>query len=296
MQATGHWSTTGLYPWSLIFLVFINDLNHNCHPDKLVLFADDTTFLTHGVSNDDFLINQERHLATIQNWFVSNKLKLNVDKTQHIFFSTYTTNVQSVKCLGVHVDNKLQWHTHVDYLARKLAICTFQIRKLIKLTNIETTKCYYYSNFQSILSYGVTLWGMCASVERLFVIQKYAIRAMCCVKHQEHCKPLFAKLNILTLPCLLILECLLFVKANMNNQESQKHSYNTRHNEQLYIPLHRLTRTQRQPIFYMSTKLFNSISRETQSLPMAKFKLVVRKYLLQEAFYSLDEFLTNCQI
>ena len=71
----------------LVFLIYINDIVNSSNVLSFVLFADDTTLY---VKNDFIesaieILNTE--LAKVASWFDSNKLTLNVNKTQMIMLS-----------------------------------------------------------------------------------------------------------------------------------------------------------------------------------------------------------------
>ena len=71
----------------LLLLIYINDIVNSSNVQSFVLFADDTTAY---VQNDSIcsaieILNTE--LAKVALWFDSNKLTLNVNKTQMIMLS-----------------------------------------------------------------------------------------------------------------------------------------------------------------------------------------------------------------
>ncbi len=71
-----------------------------------------------------------------------------------------------------------------------------------------TLRKVYFAKFQSILTYGLTIWGG-TSVEnfnRLFIIQKRAIRIIHGAPPDEHCQQLFKTFRVMTLACLYIFE------------------------------------------------------------------------------------------
>lgn len=228
-----------------------------------------------------------------QQWLSANSLKLNTEKTQQLEFSTrYTAEGSSkVKFLGIVMDTNLNWKGHIDYIAPKLNITVYQIRKLINLTSLETSLNFYFSHFYSILTYGVILWGNSCNYIRIFRIQKRAVRALCGTGPYEHCKPLFQKLQIMTLPCIFIYNCLIFVKTDHHSfaRNSEFHTYDTRNKNNLLIPHHRVTQTQ-QPINYLAIKLFNKLPNEIKSLPFSKFKTTIKVILVKYAFYSVREY------
>ena len=102
-----------------------------------MLFADDTNLF---YSNKNLVkltdtVNAELKKASA--WFRSNKLSLNVKKTNYMFFgnnrrkcnsnmslvidSTAILETSSAKLLGVIMDSGLTWKSHVDYLKTKIA-------------------------------------------------------------------------------------------------------------------------------------------------------------------------------
>ena len=98
----------------------------------MVLFADDTTLLnTH--NNKNFLEFSIVHdLDILMTWFKANQLLLNLGKTVVINFWEHQGRnsvtlgrieipiVTSTKFLGIHLDNRISWSTHIDQLHKKL--------------------------------------------------------------------------------------------------------------------------------------------------------------------------------
>ena len=70
----------------LLFLVFINDLPNTVQHGLSLLFADDTTLL-HSHTNINYLKwTVEDDLNRLMDWFMANKLTLNLDKTVCLVF------------------------------------------------------------------------------------------------------------------------------------------------------------------------------------------------------------------
>ena len=117
----------------LLFLLYINDLHVHCTVHH---FADDTNLLIINKSLKRLhkLLNSD--LKDLTNWLNGNKISLNVSKTELIIFKPkrkpldfnmkiklngkrlYPTD--SVKYLGVKIDSKLNWKSHVNVTATKL--------------------------------------------------------------------------------------------------------------------------------------------------------------------------------
>ena len=108
----------------LIFLIFCNDLNIHLEYMKCIQFADDTTLYL-GYPDPNRLRDMiEKDLKVLQDWFRTNKLTLNVEKSVCLIFndracknmdmslSLSGKNIpveRETKFLGVWLDKDLKW-------------------------------------------------------------------------------------------------------------------------------------------------------------------------------------------
>ena len=119
--------------------------------------------------------------------------------------------VSEFKYLGVHFDNKLNWHSHIEYLCTKLSQAAGVIYKLKKLAPRAVLKTVYYSIVDSHLRYGILAWFSAKStaLQRLNCIHKKIIKYM---KFENETLPkAFENLNILSIANLHQLELTKFV-------------------------------------------------------------------------------------
>ena len=78
--------------------------------------------------------NVVHELSLFSDWFIANKLSLNINKTNFIVFNNthnYVFNIstngqklepaKSVKFLGVIIDCKLTWQEHINHISSKIA-------------------------------------------------------------------------------------------------------------------------------------------------------------------------------
>ena len=65
------------------------------------------------------------------------------------------SNIEYSKFLGLMINNRLSWQSHIDLMVPKLNTATYVIRSLKQLLNLETLKKAYFSFAHSILSYGI---------------------------------------------------------------------------------------------------------------------------------------------
>ena len=101
------------------------------------------------------------------------------------------------------------------------------------------------------------LWGAGkGNLEKIFLWQKKAVRALAKLAPQAHCREFFKQFKILTVPNLFILESICYVTQNkihetIENNSIHRHSYNTRH-KNLFAQQHRLA------MFEKKTRVFRS--------------------------------------
>ena len=129
----------------------------------------------------------------VVNWVKANDLCFNTNKTKVLIFSNSRNvyeiqnfsltldnillqNVQQFKCLGLIIDNKLNWEAHINNIARL---------SFLKIRYIFSIKQYLPSNYLiligqslvlSIISYRSCIWGTAAK-KYLKIVEK-VIRAL----------------------------------------------------------------------------------------------------------------------
>jgi hypothetical protein len=111
--------------------------------------------------------------------------------------------------------------------------------------------------------------------------------------NRESCRELFKKLNILPLHSQYILSLLLFVVKNINmfKLNSLVHSINTGHCSDLHLPSVHLTKVQK-GAYHSGIKVFNCLPTRIKGLSgdARKFKSVLKGFLLEGSFYTIQEY------
>ena len=121
----------------LLFLIYVNDLPHSAAKLAFYLFADDTNIYCKAENLDQLQSVVNKELKKLKVWLDTNKLSLNIDKTNFIIFkspqrsSSDIVNIKIgnlpvkrtyyVKFLGVLLDETLLWKYHLTELSKKLA-------------------------------------------------------------------------------------------------------------------------------------------------------------------------------
>ena len=115
--------------------------------------------------------------------------------------------MNDLKYLGININNTLTWKSHTEKILPKLSSACFALRSIKPLVSPQMLKATYYSQFHSIILYGLMFWGNSAHSDSVFKIQKRIIRIMTGIGKRDSCRKLFSHLNILPLPSLYICTC-----------------------------------------------------------------------------------------
>lgn len=295
----------------ILFLMFVNDMESlmiNSNNQLLSMFADDTTFAIGAQSLKDLSDKAMTCAILFQNYCTKNGLAMNSNKTELLCFSPLETNTSlllkidgksvpeknTVKYLGLHMDNHLQWYEHIDNLSTKMAKGCYMLWQLRNFVSVDVLKMYYFAHLESSLNYGIICWGNSYRISDLFSLQKKVIRTITFKNSRHSCRELFPQLGILTLPSLYILSCVVFVKSkhlNITTFGDREIDYNLRYTNNLLLPQHRLSLVANGPTV-MPVKLYNHLPHNIKELfSIQKFKFAVKRMLLEKSFYSVQEFL-----
>ena len=233
-------------------------------------FADDTTLII--AAKDTATLQQlaQSELDNLINYFHSNNLVPNPTKTNYSIFypsrdydqislkvnATILKHKTNAKLLGIIVQNNFKHHKTVNNIIRKLQPIIHSFRYANKLLPQAMMKKLYDQHVYPHLIYAITIWGTDDDkktyIQPLIRTHKKIIRLVTNTPPRTHTRPLFAKLNTLTLTNNYIHRvCIemhphIFVRGNKNRPEhnhdyistAQIHAYPTRLSQQnhQYIP------------------------------------------------------------
>jgi len=293
----------------LFFLLYINDLpNAISDLSTPILFADDTSLIISNPDSLQFEKDVNTVIQTIHKWFHNNLLFLNFEKTQFLQFLTKNTkvaklhltynnikisNTEHSKFLGLTINNRLSWKSHIDLMIPKLNTATYVIRSLKQILNLETLKKAYFSFAHSILSYGIIFWGISNYSNNIFKIQKRIIRIIMNVDSKTSCRNLFKQLGILPLQSQYIFSLMMFMAKNRELfvSNSNVHNFPTRSQNDLHLPNANLSVFQK-GVYFSGVKIFNNLPTDLKqtSYNIYKFQKALKIFLLDNSFYSLEEY------
>ena len=282
----------------LLFLLFINDIPDSIEDADVTLYADDTTVGVSNINLFEVIEQSSAVLNRVSNWFNTNRLCLNEEKSIHMLFTLKSHDLpesyqSETKSLGLIIDNKLMWHQQGEYISKKLNKSCFFLRYLTGSISRDLIRTAYFALFHSHLNYGILIWGHSTIRHRIFSLQRKAVRIVAGLCYRDDCHRAFIEHKIFTLPCLFIYRCLEYVKTNLKQFHilGTEHVYLTRNHHIKHNNL-RLSKS-KNGVSYYGIKFFNVVPIHVRSLSEQQFLKIVKSYLIQKAFYTLEEFMNS---
>lgn len=152
----------------------------------------------------------------------------------------------------------------------------------------------YFGIFHSKMSYCVEVWGRASGMESVLKSQKRAIRIITRSGPRDHCREKFKDLKIMTVIGVYLYRVLLFVSNNyytLYTRNSTKHSYHTRHDNDLQPIKHRTSRFEK-GLLYSGITIFNKLPENIKEMVGTKtFATTLKMFFLERPFYSVTEYL-----
>ena len=178
----------------LLFNIFINDLLSFVTKTDLCNFVDDNTVYSCANSLADVISNLKYDLSAVLSWFKANQLVANPSKFQMIVLgepnsnlpinlyadNVLITSVETVELLGISIDSKLTFSSHISSLCHK---ASYRIRNLNRIRSFlqeDQLKLLFNSFILSIFNYAPIVWMFCSrsSCRKIDNIHKRALRVV----------------------------------------------------------------------------------------------------------------------
>ena len=294
----------------LLFILYINDIVRSAPKLTFILFADDTNILYSHKNIDILTTTLNSELAKVQAWFECNKLSLNIDKTNFMYFKNIhsppincnikinnkpLTEKFSTKFLGVTIDANLTWHEHVNNITKSISK---NIGILYKLRNlISSTSLYllYNALILPFLNYCNISWGNCSKTEiqTLFLLQKKAIRICSHSHYLAHTTPIFKEIKTLKVNDIHTYQTAIFMfkySANLLPPSFQNffihnaniHSYPTRRSSDFHLNNPKTLKAHKS-IRHHGPDIWNSLPETLKSrTSLYSFKTYAKKFILSQ--------------
>ena len=293
----------------ILFLIYVNDIAQCVNSGKVRLFADDTNLFFSCKSIPTLEKNANESLLNLYKWFSSNKLTLNADKTCFTVFSnskekpnikltlkgTPIENVPVSKYLGMHLDDKLNWKTHINNIKNKLNQLTGAFYNLARYIDTSKISNIYHAYVFPHIKYGIELYGACdkTSLKSLQTSQNKILKVLYRKPRRYHTNQIHNELRILKCEDVYQLFTGIFVYkqqqkllpnifSNYFTQNRNIHRIRTRNCESLFLPRYKLKSTQK-CMKYSGVKIWNSIPQEIRNQPkLHQFKSKFKSHMISE--------------
>lgn len=285
----------------LLFLIYVNDFPLVSSQLTSVLFADDTTVSCSHHSYENLVALMNSELIKIKNWTDSNRLTINISKTNAIVYSNRTilnpdnfpiilnnnpvNLVHESKFLGVVIDEKLNFAKHISQITNKISRNIGIFYRIRRFFPIKARLQFYYSFIYPYLSYCVIVWGATYNVHlnNLITMQKRMIRLIGDSSFLAHTTPLFYKFSLLKLEDIFRYNVSMYMYKNHQNSNFRvQHNYHTRFRNRPLSSYNRLTLSQHS-VDFIGPNVWNDLPqsvRDSSSIPV--FKSRTKNYLISK--------------
>ena len=146
----------------------------------------------------------QNDLSMLSNWVALSKMKLNLHKSNVMWFnvkrlatspppillnSVPLSSVQKQKYLGITFDTNLNWSSHVASVCRSMSYYLHLISCHVKTLPSDITKMLVESLVFSCYTYALSVWGPAIhqdSLSRISRLQNRAVRMTCNLRKYDH--------------------------------------------------------------------------------------------------------------
>ena len=158
----------------LLFNIFLNDLFLFISNSSLSNYADDNTLYTFGDNLKKIKDNLRNSFDTVHQWFYENYMVLNAGKCHFmclgnntesetfLFHNILMENSKEQKILGVIIDNKLNFKSHISELCKKVSQKIAALSRLSSYLQNSEKKLIFSSIIKSQFSYCPLVWMFCS--------------------------------------------------------------------------------------------------------------------------------------
>ena len=302
----------------LLFITCTNDIVEALADFDIFTYADDMQVLTHGTNKNDLQNKLEIAIERANIYYTKNSLCCNPAKSEVMIMGTekrlkkiknFEVQVtegnkkkilkgqKSLKILGVHVDQALNWSKHTSTIKQR---ATFKIRNLHRINScipLKYRRILYNSFVAPHFSYADIIWNSCgaSNKNKLQRCQNFAARSMIGTSKYSSATQAIKKLQLLPLEQKREINIAVHVKKSLNertpitiqnlykNQASLMNNRSTE-NATLNYPKHNLHQYQQSP-FYSSIKIWNSLTTDQRLFDMKNYKKELQRSITEQHLF-----------
>lgn len=310
-----------------LFSFYMNDILNTHIPNSIIIsYADDTVILFHDKSWEKVYQLAEEGLLIISEALDINLLTLNIKKTKYVTFyktvasrpprqlaikyhTCYTplqpppshcncTTIEhtpTIQYLGITLDENLSFKAHIQSLSSKARKLIFIMKKLRDCTPTKTLRTIYLGLCQSVLQYGIAIWGAAAKSTLIEVerAQRAVIKVALRKPFRYPTDLIYKDFEVLRVRHLFILCATLSVHKSLKSRPDYKEIINKR---VLHIPLPDANNllVRRCPL-YSHIKVYNTINKscDVKNLNRISCKKKITQWLSELTYEETEEILKH---
>ena len=224
----------------LLFIIYMNDIIKLKLKGRLVLFADDMSYMMSARNYEQLNQDIKHDMNEISKWLKVNRLVLNYNKTNYMIMGSpredslehikptinnkIIPRVKSTKILGIHFDHMLKFDKHLDELTKDLNKKVGVLYRLSMNLPVNSLLFIYNSIVKPKMEYGCMLWGFtyATHIHPIKIIQKKFARIITHSRYFEHAEPLLERLKIASIEKTVKYHSLTYIYKVINNMASEQ--------------------------------------------------------------------------
>ena len=296
----------------LLFITCTNDIEKEMEGYDIFSYADDMQILVKGTNIKELERKLEVAIKKANSYYNKNSLLNNATKTEIMLLGSkqklnklrrlqvkvteegkekYLYGEESLKILGLHIDQSLTWDKHISHIKKKATNSIRNLHRANKLLPMKQKRVLYDSLITPHFTYGDILWNRCGTINsnKLQQSQNYAAKSMLGVSRYSSSKEALKKLELLPLAQKRDIHTAVFVKKAMEGKVpseihmkyiNQQRPSNLRQGS-FQIPRHR-TKLYETGTYYTSIKIWNTLPQKIKENNLASFKHMLQKQKLEK--------------
>ena len=228
------------------------------------------------------------HLMVFTNKKRPQNISLNVK-------GTIIKETTETKFLGIYLDNKLSWNSHIKHISSKISKSVYIMKYLKYIFPTNILKTLYQTLVFPYMNYCNIIWGSAYNntLKPIILLQKKCIRIINKTSYLEHTEPSFKESGLLQINYIYHLNCVKFIhkcfntnlfsafKDKLHTNESF-HRYNTRLGSQIRKPFEQLDKYIKS-FFISGIKFWNDLPAYIKAIKdINRFKKSVKFFLLDK--------------
>jgi len=146
------------------------------------MLADDTTLRTSGKDIMQIRSNMQDSLDQVSHWCDNNHMVINPIKTKSMTIATrqkhqlsplpldlvlHGAKIEQVsehRLLGITIENKLRWDSHINNVCKTVSRRVFLLSKLRYIVDTDTRKLFFNAHIKPHIDYASVVWDGCSDV------------------------------------------------------------------------------------------------------------------------------------